>query len=468
MREEENLRAALRTLEQYTPDPDTMLAAIRASAGAAAPPGRPRQRWRPAAGPPGNWSGWITPLAAAAAVVAVVVSSILVAKVFAPGRAGSSRPHRVTTVAPPFPTWNGLPAYFLVTPGDLTMTTPGTTQFNALIPRSLRSHDRVGIIATGTGKVVATARLPGYVWSTAASAGAFFAAATSHHVTTFYEIRLAATGTGANVTKLPIPPVTAPLGNIAASPDGSKLAISTAVPMGHAAYANQNLIVAATSSGAERRWVTPAQDHTGDMLNMTWLGDGKTLAFNWVAGDDASPATALRLLNTAAPGRNLLGGRAVLRLTNHNSFFDGYTISPDGRALVGIVLCLTGGCRPGSPGTIGARRLTVGSVLEFSAATGGAIIRYVEPELPGVPGRLQDSGCFAPLWLSNSASRMLLLCFQHRPSTARLTGVIEAHVVLLAGGKVTQLPWLTATVNEITAFPGITAENAVPAFPWSP
>lgn len=467
MREEDDLRAALRTLERHTPDPAAMLAAVRAS-GAAAPPRRSRRRWRRAADAPGSWSGWIAPLAAAVAVVAVVATSILVAKVYAPGRAAGGRPHRVSTTAPPFPTWNGLPAYFLATAGMLNRNTPGTAQFNKLIPPPLRAHDTVGIIATATGRVAATVRLPGYVSAITASAGAFFAAVVRNHAATFYEIRLAAGGTGASATQLPIPPVATPVGGIAASPDGRKLAISVDVWQGRTGSL-QGIIEAATATGATRKWIPPAHYRTqGDIGAMSWLADGKTLAFTWYASTAASPATALRLLDTAVGGDNLLGGRAVLPLTNHESYFNGYTISPDGKALAGIVLCLTGGCRPGSPGTFGARRPTVGSVVQFATATGTPTVRYAEPELPGVTGRLQDSGCNAPLWLSNSASRMLLLCFQYRPATPTRTGVIEAHVLVLAGTQVTQLPWLTAMVNEVTAFPGVTAWNSVPSFPWNP
>jgi hypothetical protein len=61
---------------------------------------------------------------------------------------------------------------------------------------------------------------------------------------------------------------------------------------------------------------------------------------------------------------------------------------------------------------------------------------------------------------------MLLLCFQHRPATRTRKSVTDAHVLLLSGSRVTQLPWLTATVNEYTAFPGVTAYNNVPGFPW--
>src|SRR5215831_1430341 len=127
MREEDDLRAALRTLERHAPDPDAMLAAVRASGDTAMPPPRPRGPWRRSTGAPGNWPGLIAPLAAAVAVVAVVAVSVLVAKVYAPGRAGGGRPHRVSTVAPPLPTWNGLPAYFMADSGPFEGIEPNGT-----------------------------------------------------------------------------------------------------------------------------------------------------------------------------------------------------------------------------------------------------------------------------------------------------------------------------------------------------
>ena len=42
------------------------------------------------------------------------------------------------------------------------------------------------------------------------------------------------------------------------------------------------------------------------------------------------------------------------------------------------------------------------------------------------------------------------------------------HVVLLANGRIRELPWLAATPGDITAFPGITAYGGVPALPPNP
>ena len=454
MREEEDLRAALRALERHAPDPGEMLLAVRSRARVA-PPGGPRGFRHGADGGPRTWPGRIAPLAAAAAVAGVVAGSVLLANVIAPTtvRPGGSSPQGMSTAAPLPLTADGLPAYF------------------AEIPAPFASHGgTLRIMSTATGQTVATVRLPGRVAAIAASKGAFFAATARGRQKSFYEIRLAAGGTGARAAELPIPPVTAPIGFIAASPDGSKLAISTfaprmPLPYG-AAYNIQNLIVASTATGAERRWLTPARDRQGSLGVMNWLADGKTLAFTWTGAAETSPSTSLRLLDTVAPGDDLLASRPVLRTFNRAGDFS-YTISPDGHAVIGIEQCLPG-CGPGSPGIVQGHRAALGSVIEFSAATGSARVLYQEPPIPGTSSRRQDSACNDPLWISDSGRTLLLYCFQHRPATATRKAVTVTYVIVLDNGRVTrQLPWLAGTVNDITVFPGIAnAAGGVPPLPY--
>jgi len=452
MREEEDLRAALRTLERHAPDPDSVLLAVRSRARVAGPARWLHGRWSRIPGRPGSWPGLIVPLAAAAATVAVIAGSVLVSTRFGPaparpgGRAGRS------AVVPPLPfTSDGLPAYF------------------AEIPLASRSGT-LRIVATATGKTVATVKLPGQVAGIAASDGAFFAVTARGQQKSFYEVRLGAGGTGARAAELPIPPVTAPIGFIAASPDGSKLAISTfapRVPLPYGAEYNiQNLIVASTATGTERRWLTPAQDRQGSMGMMNWLADGKTLAFTWTGAAETSPSSSLRLLDTAAPGDDLLAGRPVLRTFNQAGDFS-YTISPRGHMVIGVERCLPG-CGPGSPGIVQGHRAVLGSVIEFSVATGSARVLYEEPPLPGPSSRRQDSACNDPLWISGSGRTLLLYCFQHRPATTRRKAATLIYVVVLDNGRVTrQLPWLAGTVNDFTVFPGIVnAAGGIPPLPY--
>ena len=139
---------------------------------------------------------------------------------------------------------------------------------------------------------------------------------------------------------------------------------------------------------------------------MAWLADGKTLAFNWVGGAQVSPSTGLRLLDTSAPGSNLLSGAFVLRGYNHAGSFDDYNISPDGKILLGVVACLPG-CAPGSLGTVQGRPDVLGSLIQFAAASKAPTVRYTEPELPGVAAHPVNSGCIDPMWLSASGHRVL-------------------------------------------------------------
>lgn len=468
MRGEDDLRAALRTLERHTPDPDRMQATIRERGSAPAPP-RPGRRWHGPAPRAASWPRRIAPLAVAAAVVATIAAAGLVAKAVMPGPAGTGRSPRVSTAAPPFPTWDGLPAYFMTDQGPFEGGEPNGTNVGGSPASQLPKEQVLPIIATSTGHVVATVRLPGYVASISASAGAFFTAVVKDHAASFYEIRLPYGGAQATATKLPIPADTAPIGYIAVSPDGRKLAISTFVRHG-AAGDIQNLVVANTSTGAERRWRTPASGAKGSMGTMAWLADGKTLAFNWIGPAAVSPSTGLRLLDTSAPGSNLLSGAFMLQSYNRAGSFDDYTISPDGKVLLGVVSCLPG-CPRGSLGTVQGHPDLLGSLIQFAAATKAPIVRYAEPELPGVAASSGNSGCIDPMWLSASGRTILLPCFQHRPGARGHKGVTFAHVLLLDGGKTTALPWLDGFVNGEAAFPGVTLMGGwvspPPGYPYS-
>jgi hypothetical protein len=58
-----------------------------------------------------------------------------------------------------------------------------------------------------------------------------------------------------------------------------------------------------------------------------------------------SLSTGLRLLDTSAPGSNLLSGAFVLRGYNHAGSFDGYSNSPSGHRV--LLPCFQH--RPGTP-----------------------------------------------------------------------------------------------------------------------
>lgn len=463
MRDENDLRAALRTLERHAPDPDKILRAVRSSA--AAPPQRARRRTRLRPDrPPGRWQRWTTPLAAAVTVAVVIVGSVVLGRVIAPGTGHAAGVRQVDTQAPPFPTWHGLPAYFLTLPVASHFLQPGGSAFDSGIPSRLRTHERLTVVATSTGRPVSQVDLPGYVTAIAASDGAFFTAVVRGGAAQFYETRLA-TGGHPATSQLPIQPDTAPIAFMAVSPDGARLAYSTAVRRGAMGY-DHNLVVASTRTGSQHRWTVPAADYQWSLGVMFWLGDGKTLALSLEGPTAASRTAGLSLLDTTAPGHDVLAGRTVLRLNNQAGSFADYTPSQDGKTMVGIVSCLPG-CPLNSAGTVGGHRDVVGQVIQFTAA-GGPRIRYTEPRLIKPLGGVPSSACNDPLWLSGNARRILLTCYQQDPPGHGHRGGARLHVLVLDGGRVAQeLPWLASTVaSQLTAFPGITAGgDSVPAFP---
>jgi hypothetical protein len=398
----------------------------------------------------GNRPPWTVPLAAAAAVIVVVAASILAARAVVPGQ---TVPGAGPPLAAPLPlTADGLPAYFLAIPsGDQQAGAEPGNQNEGVgpIPRRLSSHETLRVVATDTGKTVATATLPGYVTEIAASRGAFFAAVVRGDAATFFEIRLNDDRTAATVTELPIQPDTAPLEFMAASPNGGKLAYSTLVMHG-AAGDVQNLVVASTTNGSEREWLTPAQDAQGSMGLMTFLADGRTLAFAWTGPSETSSSSSLRLLDTAAPGDDLMAGRAVLPLVNAAGAFDGYTLSANGKVVVGITV-------GGRTGVVDGAQVPSGSVVAFSAVTRTPSVLYRPHAAKGEMAYCNDS----PLWISNSGRKVLIDCYQLRVADGAKAAV---RVLLLNGGHVTDLPWLAATGGETTAFPGVLAIMAMPTY----
>jgi hypothetical protein len=417
---------------------DRLRAATRAVAGTvaddSAPPLRlPQPGRRP--GLPGRFP-WIVPLAAAAAVIALI--AVFATHAVMPG---AGRP--VPPSAPLPHLADGLPAYFLEDPA---MLSPDTLQplpvTSGPVPSRFRSQETLRVVATATGNVAATATLPGYVTAIAASRGAFFAAVVTGSRTRFYEIQLTAGYAGTTVTELPIRPDPAPVAYMAASPDGAKLAYSTVVGQGGPDLA-QRLVVASTTKDSEREWQAPAGSFTGyfggSMGPMNWLADGRTLAFNWIGSLVEAPATmSMPLLDTLAPGSDPMAGRAVPESLfgsfGFPRFADYTTLSPNGRVVVGVASAYPTGLAP------------PGSLVAISTATGKPAV------LLRASGGDRQSGCYSPLsWISDAGSEVLATCFQE--VKAPPSAVYVVHVVLVSHGHVARLRWLDATAGWATAFP---------------
>ena len=364
---------------------------------------RRRLRLLPAGGQ--RWRGWLTPLAAAASVAAIVAGSVAAAGSLGHGHPAhpAARPH-----TGPFA---GLPPYYLTLGAE--HPSPRVAQ-----------RQEAAIRATATGKVAATvtAPRPYGTFTEAAGAGdgrtfvlgaARWAAIHRGGGTSvldgpvhFFLLRIGAGGQP-QLTALPIP--AQPAGDLALSPDGSMLALGNG---------NEKIQVFTVATGAERTWIWPG---TGRITNnaagngevLSWTADNRTLAFQqWVGA-----SIDVRLLDATTPGGNLRrdsrlalqwkGDAETWHLVNgkiSNVIF-GYSaiITPDGRRIVAATASET-------------RHPLVSELMftEFSAATGKPTAALGRWRLPGLyTGQTQDV-----LWSSRTGDKLIVLAHKPGPPKA--------------------------------------------------
>jgi hypothetical protein len=230
---------------------------------------------------------------------------------------------------------------------------------------------------SGTGQILATAALPHWLdpklTKVAAAAGhrRFVLAIGSARQTRFYQLRVAAGGHAARLTKLAVPPL--PAGqfadSITVSADGSKLAIAIQRPAESRAnpgsYAEHGAVeIVSLATGTARAWTTA---EAGLPWDLSWANGGRELAFRW---EDSGPSggsvltskSGLWLLDTAAPGHSLLAGRRITRISEGGDTIQSAVLTPDGSTVIAAVTY-------DGKGHIG-RGTVIGGIVELSARTG--------------------------------------------------------------------------------------------------
>jgi hypothetical protein len=236
-----------------------------------------------------------------------------------------------------------------------------------------------------TGKLLATVPAPGgssfYRVMAAGDDRTFFLLTQpSEPWGALYELRLSASGAPRTLTRVL---ARIPTSEMAISPDATRLAY--VMPGG-------GIDVISLATGASRTWTTPG----GTAVGLSWAGDS-VLAFEWASDRDGVPQPDLHLLNTTAPGQNLLSSGRVISLAEHSSFgdfdsIDGATITTDGSKVFA-----TAG--------IGGEQNPEAAVVEFSASTGQPLAA-VTP-WTGMAG--MDNYCFA-LWMDPSGDHLTAYC----------------------------------------------------------
>lgn len=258
-------------------------------------PARHRLR-RPGGLGRGRWAEWLAPLAAAAAVAAVIIASVTVS-----GTIGSRQRTGGVSVAAA-----GLPRYYVALRFSAHSTCCGESQ--PLLPRT-----RAVVVSTTTGAVLATISPPApqdtFVGVTGAADDRTFVLGVQKYrtlqPTRFYLLRInpdgsPGAGPRARLSPLRIPRARGELQNFAVSPQGTSLAV-----MGG------SLHVFNLATGHERTWSRPLACFGGLLLGgantgamLSWAADGRHLA---LACNNSHPSLiGVWLLDTAAPGNSLV------------------------------------------------------------------------------------------------------------------------------------------------------------------
>jgi hypothetical protein len=221
---------------------------------------------------------------------------------------------------------------------------------------------------SATGKTLSVVRLPGGIdpkMSQIAAAGndhTFVLALFSFPRTRFYLMRIAAGGRSARLASLAIPslPAGAVADAIAVSADGSRLAVSVQFSGGQRGAVE----VVSLATGVVRMWTTGRPGVPGDL---SWADGGRRLGFFWQddspgSGSPRTSRSGLWLLNTTAPGSNLMSGRRMLPALVGSDDVQSAVLTPDGNTVIASVTY--DGVYHVSRGTV------VGGLVELSARTG--------------------------------------------------------------------------------------------------
>ena len=343
-------------------------------------------------------AGWLAPVAAAAAVVAVAAASVMITRgQFAGGRAA-------TRAGP-----DGTPAYYVALTGAtagavagaaavVRSTSTGRSVVRVVPPRPYSSFtmvtaaddDRTFVLSA---RVTAVAALAGGPAGGAAAAVRTKPRPAAVTVTRFFLLRFDPSRTATRLRPLQLPPQRATVSGVALSPDGRRLAVALSPP------GQLEIMIASVATGASRTWATRVnlKQRFAALPNyLSWAPGGQALAFDWpdVAGQAAGPGVpvkeSVRLLNTASPGTSLLGDSTVLPVIGGEQV----ALPPEGKQVIfrdgpypgGLITEYPVAILPGRPvkGSIpspNARIQTVTRLLWTNASGSVLIVNLLSPEI---------------------------------------------------------------------------------------
>jgi hypothetical protein len=370
--------------------------------------GRPRPGRRRPRGT--RWAGWAAPLAAAAAVAAIIWTTASVAPDH-PRTPSHATSHR-HVVANPLAT---VPPYYLeltsarhtralVYPqvAQIRATATGALVATITPPRPFRTFGLASAAGDGQGFVLAASS-----WRAEYSRGRAVAARAGPP--TVYLLHHGPDGQPAGLTRLALPaePASATISDIALSPDAGKLAV--AWRGGTGGGPGPRIQVFTLASGGEQVWTWPGggpvTNNAGGMGRvLSWTADGRALAFQQWVGNSID----IRLLDATTPGGSL---RADSRLAVQWRGDAERFRFVNGRAsdvIEGFSAIVTGDGTKIVAATASETLHPLSSELaftEFSTATGQPVTALGRWQLPGMyPGQTQDV-----LWSSPDGRTLIVV-----------------------------------------------------------
>jgi hypothetical protein len=285
---------------------------------------------------PGRWGGWLTPLAAAASVAAVVAASLAVSAAFhGHQRGGGPGPVAPSHGSPAGPKANLrlVPRYFVALT-DLTQaqaqqaavrsTVTGHTLATVTPPRPYNVFTWVSGAADDRTFVLAAQR-----WWHIGSGQAGMPAEERDGSTpaVFFRLTFDPHTRSARLTRLAVPGTihASGLAGMAVSPDGTRLALDF----------RRSIEIVTLATGSTRTWTWPGAGWIGNWKPLgqifSWSADGRYLEFQQWGGQN-NETMHVRVLDTTAPGTSLTAARVILEFPhNAGTLVAGNTfLTPDG------------------------------------------------------------------------------------------------------------------------------------------
>jgi hypothetical protein len=412
---------------------------------------------RPAAKPsrarsPRRWPGWLVPVAAATAVIAVAATLVAVRAVSGTAPHGGGQPGPATSGAAANP--NRVPAYYAA-----------ITQTAAVGPSDAFGPSDVTIAESATGKAMFTIKPPknaSFANVTAAADDRTFVVSVAAFPPGFPQqaalgwdlLRISPGATGYTLRRLSIPatPRNTLIGGLALSPDGTELAVmihSDTVASLIEGTATLRIYSVATGQ-VLRTWQSESKQSLnaiGANFNpngtVTWLANGHGLAFAWDAveqpGQNPLKVTPeVRRLDLAKPGTGLLADSTpVVMITKGwvNQACDGLYPTADGNGAVcgtdpGVALTAIATCHATLPAL---------AFRAYSGDGGSFRVLYTLPSAKAPTGKCVDEDV-SVLWASPSGSTLVGIVSTALTSNPVGPGTYTSVIGVLAHGQWTPLP----------------------------